>query len=371
VVYAPDRTDIRLQLGLLYLSIGSNDMARSYLEPVVDAPDLTPEQRAEAKQGLANIAQSAVRGKFSGFAIVGVQSQTNPASAPDSPVFLVSGTNQILSGSVTKRSDTNWFAQGATTYIYDLQNQEADTIEANAAAYTSSYRHTHIVNMSAGQLDLGPRFASDHIGFSGGTLRIYALGSFVQLGGAEFYRGYGGGVQFTQQLNESGTQLLVNGEVKQLDYHASGNYPTAPLLTGVLDRYSVTGIQPLTENISVNLSAIYNQTNARAKFYSGQDYAVVAGLVFAYHVQWLPMEQPWSTTVSTAGHFIYYDSTDPAVATNIRRADQQWQFSLNQVIPLTNNLALTGQLFRDVLFSNISNYSYTNTSMLIGVQISF
>jgi hypothetical protein len=31
VVYAPDRTDIRLQLGLLYLSIGSNDMARSYL----------------------------------------------------------------------------------------------------------------------------------------------------------------------------------------------------------------------------------------------------------------------------------------------------------------------------------------------------
>jgi hypothetical protein len=85
----------------------------------------------------------------------------------------------------------------------------------------------------------------------------------------------------------------------------------------------------------------------------------------------MPMEQAWSTNLSIAGHYIRYYGADPTVVTNIRRHDQQWQFSINQVIPLTNSLALTGQLFRDMLSSNIRNYSYTNTSMLVGLQISF
>jgi hypothetical protein len=227
------------------------------------------------------------------------------------------------------------------------------------------------VNLSAVQLDLGPRLSSAHVGFAGGTARIYGLANFVQLGGAEFYHGYGGGVLITQQLNDDGTEISANCEVQQLGYHESANYPTATQLTGRLDHYNVTGVQPLTENISLVLSVIYNQQNAQAKFYSNHDYGAGGGVVLGYHVAWLPMEQPWSTTLSVTGHSIHYYGADPTVVTNIRRHDQQWQFSINQVIPLTDRLALTGQLFRDVLFSNIRNYSYTNTSMLLGLQISF
>jgi tetratricopeptide (TPR) repeat protein len=371
LIYAPDLSNIRLQLGLLYLSIGSYDVARSYLEAIADAPDLTPEQRDEAAQGLAKVAQSATRGKFSGVAIFGVQAQSNPANAPGSPVFLVAGVNKVLSGHVTKRSDADWFAQGAATYTYDLRNEEADTIEANGAGYTSSYRRVHVVDMSAGQLDLGPRLSSAHLGFAGGTLRIYGLTNDVQLGGAPFYWGYGGGVQITQLLNDTGTEILANGEVQELDYHDSANYPTASQLNGSVDHYSVTGVQPLSENISLILSAIYNQQNARAKFFSDQDYAVAGGVAFEYHVAWLPMEQAWSTNLSVAGHYIHYDGADPTVITKTKRADRQWQFSINQVVPLTDSLALTGQVFRDVLSSNIRNYSYGNTSMLVGLQISF
>ena len=371
LVYAPASSNVRLQLGLLYLSIGADDMARSYLEGVVGAPDLSPGQRAEVADGLKRIAEETARGRITGFVLLGMQWQSNPATAPGSPVFLVSGVNQTVTGNVAKRRDTNWFAQGAAAYSYDLQNGAGDTVEADGAGYAASYRHVHQVNTAAMQLDLGPRLASEHVGVADGTFRFYGLLNYVQLGGAPYYRGYGGGLQVAQKMNDDGTQLLGNYEMQQLNYHPSANYPTARLLTGRLDHYSITGVQPLDENVSAFLSVIYNQQNTQVLFYSDKDYALAGGLTVGYRFAWAPTDQPWTTSVSVAGHFIRYDGADPSVSAKIRRTDQQSQVSITQFVPLTDSLGLTAQLFRDELSSNVPNYSYVNISALVGVEINF
>ncbi|HXP13171.1 MAG TPA: hypothetical protein VN795_05870, partial [Stellaceae bacterium] len=101
------------------------------------------------------------------------------------------------------------------------------------------------------------------------------------------------------------------------------------------------------------------------------DYALTATATVGYDAGPLSFGQPWVTSLSMARHYIGYDAADPSVSRTIVRGDRRWQYSITQAVPVTAQVSVVGQLYRDVLSSNIHNYTYNNTSVLIGPQISF
>jgi tetratricopeptide (TPR) repeat protein len=369
----PDLTAARVQLGLLYTQIGSYDMARGYLQPVADQPDAPADIRAEAQQGLALANKLTSPHQYSLTLFFGVQSQTDPGAAPGGPVFLLSGVNTVLNNQFAKHADVDLFGQGVGSYSYDFQNRHGDKLELGVLGYASFFARQRALNLADGKFTLGPRLGLDRIGLDGGTFKAYGLGEYVELGESPYYRGYGGGLEYDQRLNEGGTRLVVAYEGEWQNYDSSNFYPTAGELTGRLDQYAVGVTQPIPIGIgsSVGLAGTYNRDNTRESFYNNDDYAVVASATIGYDAGSLSFGLPWVTSLSMTRHYIGYDGADPSVSKSIVRGDRRWQYSITQAVPVTNQVSVVGQLFRDVLSSNIHNYTYNNTSVLIGPQISF
>jgi tetratricopeptide (TPR) repeat protein len=367
----PDLPQLRLQLGLLYVRLGSYTMARAYLEPLASGADDAGGVREAAKAELRRIDKLTARNQLGGSLFVGAQTQTNPGAAPASPVFLVSGVQTTASSSFAKRSDYDFFGQAQVTDSYDLDTEFGDRLEATAAVYGAGFSRQHQLDFAWTETTIGPRLASERVGIAGGSFRPYLLGSYVELGGATYYNAYGGGIDYAQRLGRALPTVSFDYQSQQQNYRSSSDYPTARELNGRLDYVAIGLAQPLGALASVGLTLSDTRQNARIGGLSNDDYALAANGTLAYGAGLSPFHLPLVTTLTVVGHYLAYDAPDPAVSPTSRRSDHRWQFIIGEVVPVTTDIALKGQIYRDVYSSNISNFSYTNTSFLIGPQITF
>lgn len=367
----PDQPRLRLKIGQLYVRLGSAAMARAYLEPLAAAPDVPPDIRAASREALTAVGGGASPQHFSATVLTGVEWQTDPAAAPASPGFLLSGVNTQLSSAFAKKSDSDVFVQGTGSYSYDLPTPYRDSIVAGGLGYGSSFQRQRQLDTALGELSLGPQFDTERFGARDGTLRPYALVSDVQLGGAPYDYGYGGGLDYGQALGPALPRFDFDYETQQDNYHATPNYPTARQLTGRLDHYELDVTQPLGKAALAGLSAAFNRQSTRLGGYSNDDYAIAATLSVGYSAGPLPFAYPCITSFTVARHYVAYDAPDPSVSPTIKRGDHRWQLSLTEVLPITQRLAVAAQLYRDIDSSNVINYSYGNTTFLVGPQLNF
>jgi tetratricopeptide (TPR) repeat protein len=367
----PDLVRVRLQLGLLYLKLGSYAMARAYLEPVASADTAPPDVREAAASGLRTVDRLASRHRLSGSIFAGFQTQTDPGASPASPVFLVGGVETTQSASFAKKSDYDFFGQGGVTYGYDLGTGYDEQLEIDGNAYAAFFSRQHDLDFAWGAVTIGPRLSTERIGLSGGSVRPYVLGSYAELGRNPYYNAYGGGLDYGQRFGDALPVLTVSYQGAQQNYQNSDNYPVARELNGRLDYYSVGVAQPVYGIAAVGLVASLTRQNARFSGVANDDYAVAANASIAYGAGLSPFRLPLATTLSLVRHYVAYDAPDASVSSTIHRADKRWQIVVGEVLPVTDSVALKGQFYRDINSSNLRNFSYTNTSFLIGPQLSF
>jgi hypothetical protein len=371
LITEPDQPLVRLKIGQLYARIGSAAAARAYLEPLAAGRDVPPEVRQSSQEALGAIGGGASPHHFSATVLAGAQWQTNPGAAPASSAFLVGGANTPASPFLSKRSDSDVFAQGTGRYSYDLATPYHDAIVVNGIGYDSSFRRQHQLDTTLGEVSLGPRFGTERFGVPNGTLRPYALVSAVRLGGAPYYYGYGGGLDYAQDLGAGLPRLDYNYEAQEENYHATLNYPAARQFNGRLDHYEIDVTEPLGRASRAGVSAVFNRQGARIGGYRNSDFGIAATLSLGYAAGALPFIYPCITSFSVARHYVAYDAPDPAVSPTITRTDRRWQFSVTEILPITDRLAVAAVLYRDIDSSTVINYSYGNTSFLVGPQLTF
>jgi tetratricopeptide (TPR) repeat protein len=371
--YDPGLPQVRLQLGLIYTELGSYETARSYLAPLAADGAVPPDLHRQASAALAALDALSSPNQFGGLAFFGIQAQSNPGAAAGSPVFVTTGTlPRSPITQLTEGADASGVIQANATDLYDLENPAGDALETDAQVYGSRFIAQHALNTAQVQGTFGPRLGLSRIGDDEGTVRPYALLDYVGLAGTTYYRGYGGGVDLHQKLGDGGNELTAGFSTEQANYHPTQNYPTARLLNGSFDRYSIADVAPLTDALSLTVTGLYTRQSTRAAYYSNDDYSAAAALAATYPPPpFLEGAGAWQTAFSAGGHYISFDGPDASVKAGIKQADWRWQFSLTQTVPLSDNLALAAQLYRDILSSNIGNYSYHNLSFLMGAQLTF
>jgi hypothetical protein len=371
LVIKPDLPMVRLRVAELYLRLGSAAMARSYLTPLL-ASGATPEDvRTAAVRDLQTAGGAASPHHFSVTFFAGAQWQTNPAAAPGSPILLLSGVATPVSNAAAKRSDSDLFAQANATYSYDLGTPFRDAVVVDGLGYGSSYRRLHELDTTLADVTAGPRLASERVGIPGGEFRPYALLGGARLGGAPYDEAYGGGLTYGQAFGQNLPHLDLGYELRQANYHGTLNYPTAQLLSGRQEHYALGISQPIGDIALAGLDGAYNRQNARFSGYSNDDYAIEGSLSVGFGAALLPSGLPAVTSLSIARHYIAYDAPDPSVSATIKRGDRLWRISLGEVVPVAPAFSIAAVLNRDINSSNIGNYSYTNTSFLVGPRLSF
>jgi hypothetical protein len=371
LVAHPDSAPIRLRLGQLYARLGSYTMARAYLAPLAAAPNLPQEMQAQAQRLLDEVGGLASPHQFSAVLFAGSQWQTDPGAAPGSPLFLLAGVPTLVPSSFAKRPDNDVFGQATASYGYDLGTQYHDAIEVDGSGYGSSFRRLHQLDTTLGEVTAGPRLGLGRVGDGGGNVKPYVLLDGVRLGGATYSYAYGGGVDIQQSFGGAWPRLEFDYESQQVGYHATANYPTAPLLAGRFDHYELDLTEPIGAFGSVGVGAIDNRQGARFSGYANNDYALVATASAAYSTGPLSFGYPVVTSVTLARHYVTYDAPDPSVSPTLKRGDHRWQVSVGEIVPITSRLSLAAVFYRDIDSSNVVNYAYNNTSFLVGPQLKF
>ena len=103
--YNPNLPRVKLQLGVLYFHLRSYEMARTYFDSVLAAPDLPADVHTEVQTYLAAVDKAVAINQFSIYGQFGLAYQTNANAGPNSPNVLALGQNALLSPQFQKTPD--------------------------------------------------------------------------------------------------------------------------------------------------------------------------------------------------------------------------------------------------------------------------
>ena len=81
--------------------------------------------------------------------------------------------------------------------------------------------------------------------------------------------------------------------------------------------------------------------------------------------------RPWETTFQVGHDWTPYEGANPAVNPFVKRSDRSWFFGVSEFVHLNKWLAAGIGVERQITSSNLSNFSFNNTTATFSVKASF
>lgn len=368
LIFNPDLPRIRYELALLYMRLGSNQIAKGYFEDVLKAPGIPADIRTEAQANLAEIDKRLSATTFSLSVQTGLRWQSNANAANSAGVVKLFGLDATLDPASQKRSDWNAYAQAALAFAYDLGTQDRDTIEAGLQLYGTRQQEISSLDLQVLQIDLGPRLRFG--GEDGWNLRPYALGSAVTLDDARYFVSYGGGLSGEVPF---GAALGLDFDLKSRfrRFHVSEARPTVADKDGWEHgaRLGVRFAPGATDLVRATGGATF--ANTRAEFERYLEYSADLAYYRQFAAPFGVTQQPWVASLSGGRTMRYYDGVDATVDPSTLRYDREWTLGAGLSVRFLGSWSVNLQLQQQWVRSSIENYTYTNTSGTIGLGYAF
>ena len=224
----PDLSNIRLELGLLYLQSGAPELARSFIEQALADPAMPPRVRARAEQALEQAATQQRGWTLQGEISLALRYETNATAAPDDArVQFVAGGQELpatLRSEDTEQADVSFVSNASARAGVDLATQAGDVLWAGVSYYATRHIDQKQLDLDVFQGDIGPEIAlKPRLGIDL-TVRPYAAGALVRKDGRMFQGEYGGGLFLDAGLG-SRTRATVRGDVRVSDFRKTAVDP--------------------------------------------------------------------------------------------------------------------------------------------------
>ena len=383
LLFNPNLPRVQLEIGALYLKMGSYELARDYFDKAL-AANPPPEVKARVEQYLSEIEKSQSRHHLSGYVFFGGQYQSDANVAGSSQILTpVFPFPVLLNTPFTKQGSGSVFGSGSLLYSYDLETQNRDTFEITGVGYLSHYFNSVVTRLDLSLLELtaGPRFNFPNGGPLGeklASLKPYMIGDEVGLGWNQYFAAGGLGIEY-DQIVWNDLALKTAFEFRHKDYT---NAPDRPLSTGLNGNdklLTLSAAKPITDNTVLNLEFDYLDQATELAFYTNTTYAVAGSYRIRYEDPTGFTPYSWESAPFVGRAWSYYAAPDPCCNTSgnplmpgiSTQLTQRWRFGFTQTWPVADAVAIVAQLERDIISSNVPLYSYNNTSFLIGPQIRF
>jgi len=371
LLFNRDLTRVKLELGVLYFRIGSYAVARSYLLQALAAADVPESVKQKVALYLAEIDKRTSRSRLAGAVTFGMRYQTNANAGPSSDLIKLFGLDATLNNAFRHQPDWNVFVSGFADHAYDLRWGNGEIWETTLQGYyAQQFKHTE-VDLGFAEATTGPRFTVLKDEGVNLTFRPFALANVVRLGNESDFHSFGGG--FEAQRGFFSDRLALDGgfTYRRKIFEDSNTRPTNDLFTSDDYLFSLGGSYQLNGSTIVSLSAYYNDELARADFNSNQQYSALAAISHFYHAPYKLTPYPWEITLSAQGTWTDYQAPDPTVDPTVTRQDTEWQLTASNIVGLTHDLSLLLQLQYTNHDSNLPNYRFDDTSVLVGGIWSF
>ena len=366
-----DLPRVKLELGVLYFRIGSYSIAQSYFQDVVADPHVPGPVKENADLYLAQIDKRTALNHLAGSITSGFRYQTNANVGPSSSQVLAFGSPAILNNTFLNQPDWNAFLSGYVTDSYDLVADRSVTWESTLQAYYAYQFTLHDLNLAFMEATSGPRFRL--AGQPGSELRVhpFVLANFVSLGNALDFDTVGVGAELDKAFDHDRLLVGAGYTYRYQNFENSAQFPTNSLFTGPVNILGLTTSYRLTDTIQLGVSGYASNQNDQADFNSNWQYSVTAGVSKQYAAPFKLTDFPWIATLAVQGIWSNYQAADPTVDPNTMRRDEELDVIAGNTFGVTQNFSFLLQAQYTNHNSNIPNYRFVDTSVVMGATWSF
>ena len=361
-----NQPSVKLELGVLYYRLGSYEAARTYLESARQSGGATPEIKDKAGQYIADIDSQVGRSQFSGSVLNGIQYSSNANSGTAGALQSV-GPNVVTTPNVSSQPDFNYLLAATIDHRYDLNRQDNGALESELQLYMTQQFQVTSANVLFVDFTTGPRTSPFVSGLlSNLTMRPFVTGRYVAVGNMPSYWAWGGGMEggtpITSQMQAT---LAVFGRRREFL-----NNPTVPTNNEGSGNEGVVSSSlqvALTPAMTLTLSGLYTRFIASVPAQSYGEIALGGTMEVRFDDPLGINGRTWAITASGGIAQATYDQPDPTVNPTIARSQNDVNLGLVLAIPMTESLALVGQVNYFERSASLSTYSYNALTALVGV----
>ncbi len=363
----PTLSNIKLELGVLYLRVGSPDLAVGYIDQALNDPAMPPLVRVRARELFDRAKAGARRQMF--FATLGLSAryESNANAGPDSPLVKVGGNIGRLDDQFTEQNDMSINLNAVLQHRYAFESQAGHQLETDLFLFGSRYQDVDDLDTMVAELRIGPRLYGGSTANPNSSVRPYLLGSYLFLASEKYLASAGVGVDAERYFTG-----VLRGELaleyRDQTYYDSDRSPTASNRTGNLGSGSVGLVYQASAGTALGTRLLYERTSAEA---DSEAYQTLGGTVFLAQQFGSPFgitRLPWTVSVTGTFRRSEFDEADPAVDPTIVREDDRADYGISLRARVTRSIdALLATQYTDRA-SNLPNFTYDNLSASLGVE---
>jgi len=366
----PSQAQIRVEIGALYFRLGSYETARIYFQRALADPNLPAVLRPKAEQFLVDIRERLSPSQFTGFASVGAKWQENANTGAD-PLTLRSGGTLVPRPSTARpQSDFSFFGASKVQHSYDLDTQDEAKIVSTMLGYGSGLTRFSHQDVVLGEFTTGVRFKPLPTELKDLQIRPHVIGNYVGLDGDRYLDTYGFGLDVTMTWSERLASELT-GEFRREDYGPIATLGDTQHQTGNAKVIKLRTAYELTGSSVIIMDLMYRSDAARRGYY---DYTHFQGQL-TYSLNYAPpvkiTEGSWTVSPYVGWYSRDYASPDPLINPAETRFDNNIRLGFVHTIPIADGFSAFQQIEHTWGDSNIPNYTFQDTAVVIGVTRTF
>jgi hypothetical protein len=369
LVVDADQPNVKLELGVLYSRLGSNEAARDYLESARLSSRADPATRKQAEQALAEIDQRTQRSRFSGETLGGFGYSTNANSGPAGPIQSF-GVNVVPTPDVSRQPDFNAVAAATLRHRYDLGRQDMGSLESVLEFYTTHQFQVSQANVLLLDFATGPRVSPFESGLLGDmTVRPFLTGRYIAVQDMAYYWGWGGGTELSAPLGKTVTGTLT-ALTRQRQYLNNPTVPTNNQSSGVEGALTGELDFQLASSMTLSLTGAYTRYWAAAPAQAFTDVGIGGSLEVRFDSP-IGARREWAVTASAGLAHASYDQPDPTIDPTIGRTQTDLSLGLTLTVPLTDRIGLVTQAGYIQRTASLNTYAYDALSTLVAIGVRF
>jgi hypothetical protein len=357
--FNPKLPRVKLELGVLYFKLGSYELARSYFQEAIKAPDAPDDIRAQVRAYLTEIDRRLARYEFSVFTTAGFRYQTNANLGPSSLLVRALGQDALLNSAFGKRPDWSLFQTLTANYAYKLDTR-GDAIEASFLGYNSRQFKLDQYNLGIVELVVGPRIAVGQ----NSSFKLYGIGDQVWLGDATYFSAGGGGVSARTTVGDLGL-LEAFVEQRHRDFHDSIDFPTASQQTGELLSAAVASDLRFGA-LHWTARAGYDQNRAVFDYNAYKRYSIDMAFPYEFSLPVFGASHQFVIAPTIGFSLANYYAPNPIVDPFRIRTDREQRYGAIFDAQVYKNVGVRTQLQYTKIDSTLPNYTTDNFAISIG-----
>lgn len=358
----PQLSNIKLELGVLYLQTGATEAGEALIRDALRAEDVPDPVRARAEEFLGLAETRNQRFRFSGSIASGLISDSNANSAP---------TEDSANIIVSDEADTSAYLQAAARLAWDLGFQAGHTFVIDANYYRRMYSDLSELDLDRVALSAGVDLNLAGPGARPTQLSLRVDGNVVWRDGERYLTELGPSATLRTVIDQR-TSAQISAYFRNQDYIPTSVVTANDIRDGDITGGALRFDRTINERASAFVILSAFDKSAEVNFEAYKQVALTAGYAMSIDPLFtLGKNAPWVLSINARIARNTYDGPDPNFMADVTRKDTISTISGGVAVPLNDMALLSVEVGYTDQSSNRAVNDFDNAFGSIGLRYAF